>query len=679
TIPLANTPPVATLTASPSIVNDGSAKAVAALTATDADGTIVTTGYSVTTLPLASQGVLYLNDGATPVTAGTLLSATDAAGLTFIPAPGFTGNATFAYTATDNDGAVDATPPVVTIPVTNTPPTTDDKTATTLTKNDTAQSLLALTGADTDGAVVAYIVKTLPSAASGNLYLADGTTAVTLNQELTLAQAAGLTFAPKADFAGETTSFTVAARDNGGLEDASPATVTIPLANTPPVATLTASPSIVNDGSAKAVAALTATDADGTIASYIVTTLPLASQGVLYLADGITPVTTATVLTPTQAAGLTFIPAPGFTGNATFAYTATDNDGAVDATPSSVTIPVTNTPPTTNDISITLFKNGVGQTISPFTGADADGAISGYLVTSLPNPLSGVLTLNGIPIVAGQYITVAQSSQIKFTPDLLYSLDTATFLIAAVDNGGLVDLSPATITLTLLENAKISLIKTAVFTDDKYNDGFAQAGETIRYTFEISNQGDVPLFNVMITDLLPNIKLYGSPIPVLNPGEVNTTAYYADYALTQDDINNGSVENQAIVEGTSPKGVVVTDRSDNADNVGDEPTVLGVTGCVIEPLTAVSPNGDGDNDIFYIRGLECFPDNTVEIYNRWGVLVFERTNYNNNDRAFKGVSEGRVTVSQGAELPEGTYFYVLKYKDSESNGRQKAGYLYINR
>jgi hypothetical protein len=83
--------------------------------------------------------------------------------------------------------------------------------------------------------------------------------------------------------------------------------------------------------------------------------------------------------------------------------------------------------------------------------------------------------------------------------------------------------------------------------------------------------------------------------------------------------------------------------------------------------------------VFYIRGLECYPKNTVEIYNRWGVLVFERSGYNNSDRAFKGVSEGRVTVKQSEELPKGTYYYVLRYTDSESVGHEKAGYLYINR
>jgi gliding motility-associated-like protein len=94
-------------------------------------------------------------------------------------------------------------------------------------------------------------------------------------------------------------------------------------------------------------------------------------------------------------------------------------------------------------------------------------------------------------------------------------------------------------------------------------------------------------------------------------------------------------------------------------------------------FNALSPNGK--NDLFYIQGLECYPDNTVEIYNRWGALVFERDHYNNADRAFRGISEGNITVNQKEELPDGTYYYVFKYKDSDAFVHQKAGYLYINR
>ena len=92
---------------------------------------------------------------------------------------------------------------------------------------------------------------------------------------------------------------------------------------------------------------------------------------------------------------------------------------------------------------------------------------------------------------------------------------------------------------------------------------------------------------------------------------------------------------------------------------------------------AVSPNGDGLNDYFNITGLEKFSDNSLQIYNRYGVKVFETSNYGVNGNWFRGISEGRVTVNKSEGLPTGTYFYVLKFKTS--NGyKDKVGYLYIN-
>ena len=95
-------------------------------------------------------------------------------------------------------------------------------------------------------------------------------------------------------------------------------------------------------------------------------------------------------------------------------------------------------------------------------------------------------------------------------------------------------------------------------------------------------------------------------------------------------------------------------------------------------FNAVTPDGDNQNDFFFLQGIENF-ENTVHIYNRWGVEVYNVDNYNNANRAFRGVSEGRVTVSQGEQLPEGTYFYVFSYVDDQNQTIEKAGYLYINR
>jgi hypothetical protein len=90
--------------------------------------------------------------------------------------------------------------------------------------------------------------------------------------------------------------------------------------------------------------------------------------------------------------------------------------------------------------------------------------------------------------------------------------------------------------------------------------------------------------------------------------------------------------------------------------------------------------------VFFIDNIEdtnCYPDNTVEIYNRWGVLVYETKNYNNTTNFFAGTSRGRTTINQSVDLPSGTYFYVLNYTSFGETGKTqvntKNGYLYLTR
>ncbi|MBS7254295.1 gliding motility-associated C-terminal domain-containing protein [Flavobacterium branchiicola] len=92
---------------------------------------------------------------------------------------------------------------------------------------------------------------------------------------------------------------------------------------------------------------------------------------------------------------------------------------------------------------------------------------------------------------------------------------------------------------------------------------------------------------------------------------------------------------------------------------------------------AISPNDDGKNDAFLIENISKFPDNEVEIYNRWGVKVFGTKSYNESDNMFRGYSDGRATVNRGEKLPTGTYFYILKYNNG-TKMVEKSGYLYIN-
>ncbi len=100
----------------------------------------------------------------------------------------------------------------------------------------------------------------------------------------------------------------------------------------------------------------------------------------------------------------------------------------------------------------------------------------------------------------------------------------------------------------------------------------------------------------------------------------------------------------------------------------------------VEVFNVITPNGDGIHDVLRIGGLENYPNNTIRIYNRWGVLVYTTRAYNTAGNVFDGTSEGRVTVDQDNKLPVGTYFYILDYEiPEEGTMRSLSGYIYINR
>ncbi len=75
---------------------------------------------------------------------------------------------------------------------------------------------------------------------------------------------------------------------------------------------------------------------------------------------------------------------------------------------------------------------------------------------------------------------------------------------------------------------------------------------------------------------------------------------------------------------------------------------------------------DGLNDVFMINCIEDFADNSVEIYNRWGQRVYNASGYDNNDTAFRGFNGTNL-------LPEGGYFYVLRYRDANGDEQLTKG------
>ena len=81
----------------------------------------------------------------------------------------------------------------------------------------------------------------------------------------------------------------------------------------------------------------------------------------------------------------------------------------------------------------------------------------------------------------------------------------------------------------------------------------------------------------------------------------------------------------------------------------------------LEIFNAVTPNGNGDNDVFVIRNIERYQENELEIYNRWGQLVWETDI----------VSEGwNVRSKDNKDVQLGTYTWKIKYKTLDNDNKE---------
>ena len=148
-------------------------------------------------------------------------------------------------------------------------------------------------------------------------------------------------------------------------------------------------------------------------------------------------------------------------------------------------------------------------------------------------------------------------------------------------------------------------------------------------------------------------------------------------------LNGTAVVNpDGTIEYTPNTGFVGTDRLVytlcNASGCATATVNIEVTNKLIV-YNGVSVNGSDKNNHFHIAGIEAYPDNTVRIYNRWGVKVWEAQSYDNVRNVFKGISNGRVTVEAADKLPQGTYYYIIEYVDENNQKQTMVGWLYLKK
>ncbi|WP_282051074.1 gliding motility-associated C-terminal domain-containing protein [Maribacter aquivivus] len=129
------------------------------------------------------------------------------------------------------------------------------------------------------------------------------------------------------------------------------------------------------------------------------------------------------------------------------------------------------------------------------------------------------------------------------------------------------------------------------------------------------------------------------------------------------------------VEGNFAYGSVTSEEFIPSDY---EIITLGGNSDIIETLDNITldnyymtPNGDGINDYLEIEGIDSSPNNVLQIYNRYGRLVFSKNNYSDE---FTGISNVNGVIAKNIGLPSGIYFYIVSLNDLNYKHQ---GYLYL--
>ncbi|WP_229670750.1 Ig-like domain-containing protein, partial [Deinococcus aquiradiocola] len=236
--------------------------------------------------------------------------------------------------------------------------------------------------------------------------------------------------------------------------------------NQPPVAANVTNAVVTSTaGAVSLTPGLSGTDADGTVVTYTVTTLPTAAMGTLSCSG----TAIASVPSSCAPANLTFTPNPAFDGNATFQYTVTDDNGATSAA-ATYTIPVNRPPVAVNDASST--DPGVSVTFS-VTGNDTDTA---------PGTVNAA-TVDLDPATPGRQttftdpgkgtFTVDNAGNVTFTPAPGFTTGTSSVTYTVQDNQGATS-NVATISVAVPASVDLAITKAGP--------AYFRPGETVSYT-----------------------------------------------------------------------------------------------------------------------------------------------------------------------------------------------------
>ncbi|SFM59905.1 gliding motility-associated C-terminal domain-containing protein [Chitinophaga sp. YR627] len=592
---------------------------------------------------------------------------------TYTPATGYSGNDSFTVKIDDGKGGsttvtVNITVTPVVVPPVNTPPTGTGDTKTT--DQDVPVDGI-VTGSDVDGDALTFTKATDP--AHGSVVVrADGT----------------YTYTPATGYSGND-SFTVKIDDGKGGSTTVTVNITVtpvvvPPVNTPPTGTgdtKTTDQDVPVDG------AVTGSDADGDVLTFTKATNP-AHGTVVVRADGT----------------YTYTPASGYSGNDSFTVKIDDGKGGsttvtVNITVTPVVVTPVNTPPTgTGDDKITNKDVPVNGAV---TGSDADGDVLTF--TKATDPAHGT-------------VVVRADGTYTYTPAAGYTGDDSFTVKIDDGKGGSttvtvnITVKPVITTpvnnpptgfgdsKTTPENTPVSgtvsgtdpdgdVVTFTKATDPAHGTAVVGANGTYTYTPAAGYSGP-DNFNITISDgkggtatVTVNINVtpvivIEDPVALNDRGETKANIPVTIDVLANDDARNSTLDKTSVEVVVSPAHGTVKINEDGTVVYTPDPGYTGddsftyqvknangqlsnaatvavtITATGINVPNLFTPNGDGKNDFFEIRGLNQYAENELIIVNRWGNEVYRQKGYQN--------------TWKGDGLNEGTYYYLLRIRRSGS-------------
>ena len=324
-----------------------------------------------------------------------------------------------------------------------------------------------------------------------------------------------------------------------------------------------------------------------------------------------------------------YTPAANYNGTDSFTYTACNTSPTPSCAQAKVTIAiaaVNDVPVAANDSFTADDDKPLSQTVVANDTPSGDG---GNIYTLISSTAHGTLVFK-------------PDGSFTYTATGMYSpSDQFTYRLCDTDN----DCAVATASITIVHKTRNMVAPVAA--DD-----------------EVTTKGEQPIaIAVLKNDKDEDGALLVSSLsvgrqPAYGTISINydgTITYKANKAFVGVDGFTYTISDDGMPQQTATAKVTVT-----------------VTVADINVPTAFTPNGDGYNDYFEIPGIETYPHCHLQIYNRWGSLVYSAKSYGNT---WDGKSNAS-NVLFGSELPEGTYFYHL---DLGMGEKPLAGYVVIKR